>query len=121
MIATMRLIAAVAVGIVVALTAGFTAANVVPDTRAGDGAGTISGYTVTKVQYHLDNTNPQQILKVDIKLDAAADAVKVRLQTGGTWYNCTPGGDPTEWTCNTPGQQVAPANELRVVAVKGHP
>ncbi len=112
----MRLVAVAAASIVVALTAGFAAVNVVPDTRAGDGAGTISGYTVTDITYTLNASNPQQIDRVSFKLDATANEVKVRLQTGGTWYGCIYDGTANRWNCDTPGQQVAPANELRVVA-----
>ncbi|MDW8008454.1 MAG: hypothetical protein RMK67_02680 [Chloroflexota bacterium] len=112
----MRFVAAVAVGLVVALAAmGLAASNTVPNTRAGDGAGTISGYTVTNVAYTLNGTNPQQVDSVSFTLDAAANTVKVRLQSGGTWYNCT-NTSGNNWSCNTTGQAVQPADELRVVA-----
>ena len=37
----------------------YTAANVVPASKAGDGAGAITGYTITNVDYVLNGTNPR--------------------------------------------------------------
>ena len=102
---------------VMAAAYGFAATNTVPDTRAGDGAGTISGYAVSNVAYTLNASNPQQLDKVEFDLDAAASTVKVRLQTTGSWYDCT-NTSGNHWSCDTPGQGVQPANELRVVAVQ---
>jgi hypothetical protein len=102
---------------VMAAAYGFAATNTVPDTRAGDGAGTISGYAVSNVAYTLNASNPQQLDRVEFDLDNPASTVKVRLQTGGTWYSCT-NTSGNHWSCNTTGQNVQPANELRVVAVQ---
>jgi hypothetical protein len=102
---------------VMAAAYGFAATNTVPDTRAGDGAGNINGYIVSNVTYTLNASNPQQLDKVEFDLDAAASTVKVRLQTTGSWYDCT-NTSGNHWSCDTPGQGVQPANELRVVAVE---
>ena len=103
---------------VMAAAYGFAATNTVPDTRAGDGAGNINGYTVSNVVYTLNASNPQVLDRVEFDLDAAAGTVKVRLVSPtGTWYNCTNTGS-NHWSCNTTGQGVAVANELRVVAVQ---
>jgi len=102
---------------VMAAAYGFAATNTVPDTRAGDGAGNINGYIVSNVTYTLNASNPQQLDRVEFDLNAAAGTVKVRLQTTGSWYNCTNTAG-NHWSCNTPGQGVQPANELRVVAVE---
>ncbi|MDW8008455.1 MAG: hypothetical protein RMK67_02685 [Chloroflexota bacterium] len=113
----MRLLAAIGAGLVVALSVlALAASNTVPGTRAGDGGGAISGYNVTNVAYTLDS-NPQNIQKVEFDLGAAASAVKVRLQSGGTWYNCT-NTSGNHWSCSTTGQAVQPADELRVVATQ---
>ena len=113
----MRFIGAVAAGLAVALAVlGLAASNVVPSTRAGDGGGAISGYTVSNVAYTLDSANPQNLQKVEFDLDQPANVVKVRLQTGGAWYSCTNSGN--HWSCTTSGQAVQPANELRVVATQ---
>ena len=69
---------------VMAAAYGFAATNTVPDTRAGDGAGTINGYTVSNVVYTLNASNPQQLDRVEFDLNAAAGTVKVRLQTTGS-------------------------------------
>lgn len=112
----MRLLASAVVGLVVAgAVMGLAATNTVPGTRAGDGGGAISGYTVSNVQYTLDNSNPQNLSKVEFDLDAAASVVKVRLQSGGSWYNCS-NTSGNHWSCTTNGQAVQPADELRVVA-----
>jgi hypothetical protein len=102
---------------VMAAAYGFAATNTVVAPRAGDGAGNINGYTVSNVAYTLNSSNPQLLDRVEFDLDAAASTVKVRLQTGGTWYSCT-NTSGNHWSCNTPSQGVQPANELRVVAVQ---
>jgi hypothetical protein len=103
---------------VMAAAYGFAATNTVPDTRAGDGSGTINGYTVSNVVYTLNASNPQQLDRVEFDLDAAAGTVKVRLVSpSGTWYNCTSTAG-NHWSCNTSGLSVASANQLTVVAVQ---
>jgi hypothetical protein len=121
---------------VMAAAYGFTATNIVPSTRVGDGAGTISGYKVCHVEYTLNSTNPQNLDRVEFTLhdtiatcpaspsgsSVPASTVKVRLQTvGGTWYTCSNGdsdGDGRNWECTTAGQGVQAADELRVVALE---
>ena len=72
--------------VITVATYAFADANTVPDTKAGDGSGTVSGYTVTGVVYNLNTTNP------------------ATLDTG------------TVWECDTTGLTVATINQLRVVA-----
>jgi hypothetical protein len=94
----------------------FAAANTVPDTKAGDGAGTISGYTVSSVAYTLNTTDPSQLDAVSFTLDDTATTVKIKLvAAGSTWYDCSvvTGND---WTCDTSGATVASMDELTVVA-----
>lgn len=94
----------------------FAAANTVPDTRAGDGSGTISGYTVTNVQYHLNSSNPASIDSVSFTLDAAAGTVQIKLvSSGSTWYSCSNTGG-NNWSCTTTGATVLSADQLRVIA-----
>lgn len=76
-------------GIVAASGAAFAAANTVPDTKAGYGSGAVSGMVVTDVEYGPDN-DLTKVASVSFTADAAADVVKVRLVTAGTWYTCTP-------------------------------
>lgn len=98
-----------------------TASNTVPAGKAGDGAGLITGYTVTGVDYTLDSANPQEFDSVSFTLNsapAATSTVKVRLVSGGTtWYPCAMSGTPAVIaTCDISGATVAAANELTVVA-----
>lgn len=92
----------------------FAASNTVPDGYAGDGFGTISGYTVSNVQYNLNGTDPANIDSVEFDLDNAATTVEISLVTGGSYYSCTSAGN--HWTCTTSGATVAPADQLRVIA-----
>lgn len=119
-----RRLTVVAVFAIVAVAAfGFAAANVVPESGAGDGDKAISGYTVTNVTYDLDGTNPSLIDEVSFDLAPSAGAgaateVQVQLVTGGTWFSCTAGVAPN-WDCNIGGSVTAlAANNLRVVAVQ---
>jgi len=97
----------------------FTNSNTVPDTKAGDGAGTITGYVASSVHYGLNSTDPSKIDSVTFTVDSApvtGSTIKAQLVTSGTWYVCT--NSTTTVTCNTTvGTQatVTPANNLRVV------
>ena len=107
--------------IVMLATAGvasaLAAANTVPATSAGDGSGTISGYTVSNVVYNLNGTNPANLDSVEFDLNAAASTVTIKLvAAGSTWYSCT--NAVNHWTCTTAGATVLSANELRVIATE---
>jgi len=98
----------------------FAAANTVPASSAGDGAGAISGYTVTTIHYVLNATNPGNIDSVTFTLSAAPAAggtVKITLD-GTNWYSCT--NVTTAVTCvtTTPQQTVTLATNLRVVVAQ---
>lgn len=114
-----RLLATLVVaGVLATATYAFTASNTVPASRAGDGSGAISGYTVSAVEYTLNATNPSNLDSVEFTLDAAASVARIKLvSSGSTWYSCTnPSGN--DWTCATTGAAVAPANQLQVVATQ---
>ena len=112
------LITIVVAGVLATATYAFTASNTVPASKAGDGSGVISGYTVTNVAYTLNATNPANLDSVGFTLDAAAGTVKIKLvAAGSTWFSCTnPSGN--NWTCATTGAAVAPADQLQVVATQ---
>ncbi|HET7009296.1 MAG TPA: hypothetical protein VFI11_00850 [Anaerolineales bacterium] len=94
---------------------GFAAANVVPDTYAGDGNGAILGYTVSNVVYTLDgNGDPSDIDEVSFTLDAAASEAFVSFDGGTTWTTCVPAG--MNVTCSGLSQSVLAAANLRIVA-----
>jgi hypothetical protein len=94
----------------------FAASNTVPTSAAGDGAGAVSGYTVTNLQYNLNAANPANIDSVTFTLNASASTVRIKLvAAGSTYYNCT-NTSGNNWSCTTTGATVAPADELRVIA-----
>jgi hypothetical protein len=109
---------------------GFAASNVVPETGAGDGAGTISGYTVSAVTYELEggvDTDPSTIESVAFSLDTTSGNanlptdVQAQVVTAGTWYLCTTADVslPASYTCAiSPSVTVTSADQLRVVAAE---
>ena len=114
------LTAAVLVAVVAFAVYGFTAANTVPASKAGDGAGAITGYTVSAIAYTLNGTDPSDLDQVDFDLDVAAGTVEIKLVAAGSnWYSCTDGAG-FAWSCDTTSPQatVATADELQVVSVE---
>jgi len=112
----------IALAVIVVLTISvaayaFAAANTVPDTKAGDGLGVVSGYTVTGVVYTLNGTDPSLLDSVAFDLGAAAVQVEVQLVASGDWYTCAL-DTGTVWECNTttPVLSVEDIDQLRVVA-----
>ena len=95
----------------------FTAANNVPPSKAGIGAGVISGYDVSNIKYNLETANPANIESVEFDLNGAAGTVKARVISGGTYTDCT--GGPTHFTCDfSPNPTVLSANELSVISTQ---
>jgi hypothetical protein len=96
----------------------FTASNTVPNTNAGSGSGTISGYTISGVAYNLNSSNPNNIDSVAFTIaPTTAGTVKIQVVNGGAWYSCTntAGSVSCDTTVGTQAT-VAPANQLTVVA-----
>ncbi len=101
-------------------TYAFAAGNTVPASKAGDGSGGISGYTVSTIHYTLNSSNPSTIDSVTLTLTTAPTAgstIKIRLvSSGSTWYTCSAVG--TTVTCDngsTLGAPVDTANSLELV------
>jgi hypothetical protein len=112
-----KLFIVVVVALIFATSAyAFAASNTVPGTVAGEGAGAVSGYTVTAVTYTLNATTPSNIDSVAFTLSGPATTVKASLITGGNFYTCS--GGPTNWTCATTAPQVtvSGANNLDIIA-----
>ena len=110
-------------GLVAASSYALTASNTVTAAKAGDGAGAISGYTVSNVKYITNGTNPQNIDTVTFTLDTApgTGTTKIQLAPGGSWYSCTSGTPATNQSCATtaPTQAtISAATELRVVTTQ---
>jgi len=112
------IVAIAMIGVVMASTAS----NTVPDSKAGEGQGTITGYDISTVHYQLNASDPSKIDAVTFKLDSAPIAgstIKVKVGSASTsWYSCTT--VTTAATCATlsPPASVAAANELKVVVAQ---
>ena len=115
------IIAGVAVLVMGLAATAFAAANTVPASKAGDGAGVISGYTVSNVKHNLNGSNPGNIDSVTFDLDSAppgGSTMKIKLVSGGsTWYTCTNSGVSLTCATTSPQATTAAADELRVVVV----
>ena len=113
-----------AVAVAVAVTVGgyaYTASSTVPNTNAGDGTGTISGYVVSSVHYTLNASNPTNIDSVTFNLDStpvAGGTIKAQLASAGSWYTCTNVGVAVTCTTTSPQATVAAATNLRVVVAQ---
>ena len=64
---------------------GFAANIVVPNTYAGEGSGSILGYTASAIDFTLNPANPSTITQVDFYLNAVADTAYVSFDSGSTW------------------------------------
>ena len=112
------ILAVALMGIVVASTAS----NTVPNSKAGEGQGTITGYDISTVHYKLNAADPSKIDAVTFKLDSAPDAgstIKVKVGSSTSiWYTCTTAN--MEATCATvaPVATVSLADELKVVVAQ---
>jgi hypothetical protein len=113
-VVVMALALAVALGIYV-----YAATNTVPSTSAGAGSGTISGYTVSNIQYTLDATAPTNLNQVSFTITpAAASTVKAQLASGGSWYSCTNSSGSVTCATTSPQATVAGATQLTVVSTQ---
>ena len=108
------------IGAVAAVAGGsyaFTASNTVPSTQAGQGTGTVSGYTVSSVAYTLNASNPANIDAVTFTISpSTATTVKAQLVSAGTWYSCTNTAGSVSCATTSPQMTVATAATLNVVA-----
>ncbi len=99
----------------------FAAANVVPESGAGDGTGTVSGYTISAVAWTVDAVNPEEMDSVTFTVTPTAGAgaateVYATVDGGTTWITCA--GGPS-WTCTfAAGVLVTAIVDLQVVAVE---
>src|SRR5688500_16433350 len=100
----------------------FTASNTVPATKAGDGAGAITGFVVSSVHYELNATDPTTADAVTFTLDSAPIAgstIEVQLDTpSGAWYSCTNTGTAVDCAAAAPAATVVAADQLRVVVAQ---
>lgn len=113
-----RRIGALGVAGVLAMGAyAYTAANTVPASNAGTGAGTISGYTVTNVSYTQNGTDPRNLDEVTFTISPSdADEVNAQLVDGGAWYACVNTTGSVVCDTTSPQATAAAADQLTVVA-----
>jgi hypothetical protein len=94
----------------------FTASNTVPDTKAGDGTGTVSGYVVSSVHYGLNGTDPTKADSVTFTLDSTPVAGStIKTKVGATWYTCTNSAAAVTCPTTSPQATVQPITSLEVV------
>lgn len=100
----------------------FAASNTVGASSAGIGDGTVSGYTVSNVQWTLGTSDPSTLQSVRFNLNAAATDVRARVRQGATglgtpsWVACT-GTGTGPFTCTfSAGVSTLAADTLEVAA-----
>lgn len=117
-----RVIAAVAVATILGSSAyAFAAANTVPASNAGTGAGTISGYVISDIAYTVNSNNTlldSVAMTVTPNGSGQPTDVSIRLfDASSTWYPCVQDGTtPTLWTCDTAAASLSTFANLTVVA-----
>jgi hypothetical protein len=110
------LAAAIAIAIAAAGYA-YTASNTVPDASLGQGANTISGYTISSVSYNTNASNPGNVDSVSFTISpAAAGTVKIQLAPAGSWYSCTNTSGSVSCATTSPQATATAATSLNVVA-----
>ncbi len=80
----------------------FTAANTVPNSNAGSGAGTVSGYTVTNVHYALNATTP-------VNIDSLTFTVNPVIPNTGTGKVIVQAPSRAAGRARTPARRTRPA------------
>ena len=113
-----RIVVAVVAAMVIAGGAyAFTAANTVPNSTVGAGAGTVSGYTVSLLHYNLNATTPGNIDSLTFTITPVVPSastgkviIQAALSTGGpTNYTCTTDSTGALVTCATTTPQLTAA------------
>jgi hypothetical protein len=122
------LLAVVAAAAIGSAAYGFTAANTVPNSNAGSGASTVSGYTITNIHYALNATTPNNIDSTTFTVSPSIPntgsgkvVVQASLTSGGpNTYTCTTNvaGDTATCTTTSPQLTAATINGLTVVAAQ---
>ena len=94
----------------------FTASNTVPDTKAGDGTGAVTGYAVSSVHYGLNGTDPTKADSVTFNVDSTpAAGSTIKTKVGANWYTCTNTAAAVTCATTSPQATVQPITTLQVV------
>ena len=104
---------------------GLAAANDVPETGAGEGSGTVSGYDISNVDYTLLSTDPTKVESISIDVAPtstanAATSVQITVDGGTTWVTCT-GPTTNTWACAFTAESepsIADITSLQVIAME---
>ena len=111
-------VAVLAIGLASGVYA-YAATNTVPNSSAGSGSGTISGYTVTSVAYTLNATTPTNLDQVAFSIaPTTTSTLKVQLAAAGAWYTCTNAAGSATCNTTTPQATAVAATQLTVVAAQ---
>jgi hypothetical protein len=105
----------VVAGIVAGGAYAFTASNTVPNSVAGSGTGTVSGYTISNVHYGLNATTPVNVDSLTFTITPAVPStstgkvvVQAALSTGGpSTYTCSTNTTGDTVTCATTAPQLS--------------
>lgn len=104
-------------GGLVAAGSVFTASNTVPSASLGQGANTISGYTVSSVTYSPNASNPGNVDSVSFTISpTTASSVKIQLVAAGAWYTCANSTGSVTCATTSPQATAGSADSLNVVA-----
>ncbi len=84
----------------------------------GEGAATISGWTVSNINYRLAE-DASKIASVEFDLDNSAGMVKASINSStNAFFNCV-NTTGTHWVCNVDQASLSQADELQVIASGG--
>jgi hypothetical protein len=114
-------LAAVAVlaSVLVAGTYAYTAANTVPDSKAGDGSGNVTGYVVSAIHYNLNATTFTNMDSVAFTLDSTPDpGSTIKAQVNANWYTCTNVAAAVTCPTTSPQATVLGTTTLRVLVAQ---
>jgi hypothetical protein len=101
--------------IIASTTHALASDNTLGSVGRGEGAGSISGYSVSNITYRFAS-DPTKIDSVIFTLDGNASSVKIKLNdSASNWYPCSLMGGH-DWNCQTTGATIKSAETLRVFA-----
>jgi hypothetical protein len=121
------LIIALVVLVLAASSYAFAAAITgIPDSKAGTGSGTVTGYAVSAVVYSFNASNPANLDSVAFTLDAVATSAQIQVDSvGGVWYDCVDldgVAAVNDWACDTTvgTQATAAAMDTLTIVASDH-
>ena len=92
------------------------ASNSLGASRAGDGTGVVSGYTISGVRWTMEPSNPANMILVRFDLDRPANEVYVRFNPTDTWRPCFVLAGTTAFCVLIPTVPIASIDSLEVAS-----